>query len=175
MLHLINKIMSARVASERSKISMRAFHRDFSDFLPSPSPYPGSMCFMCLLFLCSCCLELITAREWRQINCLRAFMAGERRQMRAAERGRRSYFDKINWCAIMEGVVVMNLWQKYFMPRLCVHTHKFSSLEARSRITERFVARLTLKWLDPGESVGNEAGDDDNICSNFISRLMLIT
>lgn len=58
---------------------------------------PGSKCFMCLL--CSLSRAYYEG-ERRQINCLRAFMTSAQR---------RSYFDKINWCAIIEGVVVMNL------------------------------------------------------------------
>lgn len=58
------------------------------------------MCFMCLLFS-----ELIAGKRRRANKLFTRFRDGVRGNLEE-EKGRRGYFDKINWCAIVEGVVV---------------------------------------------------------------------
>lgn len=118
MLDLINKIMSALAGDGLPRFRYIVLER-FLWLLFPPYLTCRAMCFMCLLFF------LVMSSLLRgQINCLRAF------HLRAKKK---SYFDRMNWCVIMEGVVVVtNLWQTFIKPWLYVYTSINFSFRARA-------------------------------------------
>lgn len=120
MFHLINKIMSASaMAYDSNTFNLR---RNWDFLLITFFSVTPTRCVLCVC----CSAELVTLQAsggGQQI----VYALSWRSKGRPGEGRRRSYFDKINWCAIMEGVVVRKFMTGIFHPSVMCAQQYFLS------------------------------------------------